>query len=201
MFKKLSCLLSILSILICAPAWANSSSPTPSPSPSASNSAFSFCAPFSTGIPQKVKAPKCPRSMRALGQGPIIHGTKRPGALDPTMRNRFLAAQTAGLALGHKISVRSGWRSWSTQDRLYQNALIKYGSARIASRWVLPPEKSMHVWGLALDIQFASPEAKTWFRWHSNRFGLCRTYENEWWHFEPVVAPGKKCPALKPFAK
>jgi D-alanyl-D-alanine dipeptidase len=31
------------------------------------------------------------------------------------------------------------------------------------------------------------------------RFGLCRRYENEWWHFEPLVAPGTQCPALEEY--
>jgi LAS superfamily LD-carboxypeptidase LdcB len=121
--------------------------------------------------------------------------------MHPHLKNRFLAAQIAAHKLGFRLSVRSGWRSWQTQSRLYQNALTKYKSVRVANRWVLPPEKSMHVWGVAIDIHFGSPAARNWFRWNSSHFGLCRTYQNEWWHFEPVISPGQKCPAMQPFAK
>jgi len=201
MVKKSAFLLGICAILVASPSWASSVSPSASPSPSPSAIAISLCAPISTGIPRKIEAPKCPHGTRTLGLGPVVHAATRPQAIHPHLRNRYLAAQTVGKDLGYKISVRSGWRSWETQARLYQNALTKYKSAQIASRWVLPPQKSMHVWGVALDIQFGSSKAKTWFRWHSNRFGLCRTYQNEWWHYEPIISPGEKCPAMKPYAR
>jgi hypothetical protein len=35
-----------------------------------------------------------------------------------------------------------------------------------------------------------------WLEVNGYKFGLCRVYENEWWHFEPLVAPGQQCPAL-----
>jgi len=197
MGTKYTFLLSLCAILVGSPALAN----TPAPSASPNDTAVSICAPITTGIPQKVPEIKCPAGMRTLGRGRILHGSVRPSAIHPHLRSRFLAAQTTAANLGFKISVRSGWRSWETQSRLYQNALAKYGAARIASRWVLPPEKSMHVWGVALDVQFGSTAAQNWFRWNSNHFGLCRPYKNEWWHYEPVISPGDKCPPMQPFAK
>ncbi|MCX6404856.1 MAG: D-alanyl-D-alanine carboxypeptidase family protein [Actinobacteria bacterium] len=197
MGKKHTFLLCLCPILVASPALAN----TPTPSPSPSLVTISLCAPIATGIPQKVLESKCPEGTRTLGRGPVIHGTARPKGLHPHLRNRFLSAQSAAQNLGFKISVHSGWRSWQTQARLYQNALTKYKSARVASRWVLPPEKSMHVWGVALDVQFGSAAAQNWFRWNSNHFGLCRTYKNEWWHYEPVISPGGKCPPMQPFAR
>lgn len=139
--------------------------------------------------------------MYTLGRGPVLHGDQRPKVIHPHLKNRFLAAQTAAKNLGFNISVRSGWRSWNTQATLYRAALAKYKSERVARRWVLPPERSMHVWGVAIDVQFATPAAKNWFRWNSPHFGLCRTYKNEWWHFEPVISPGAKCPAMQPYAQ
>lgn len=31
----------------------------------------------------------------------------------------------------------------------------------------------------------------------SEEFGLCRTYENEWWHFEVTGDIGDPCPEMK----
>ena len=197
MVNKHAILLGMCVIFVASPALATTASPTPSPE----GEIISICAPKTTGIPEKIHEAKCPLDMLTLGRGPVVHTTERPKVMHPHLKNRFLAAQTAAKNLGFKLSVRSGWRSWQTQSHLYQNALIEYKSARVAIRWVLPPEKSMHVWGVALDIHFASPAAKNWFRWNSNHFGLCRTYQNEWWHFEPVISPGQKCPAMQPFAK
>ena len=197
MVGKIAILLGMCGILIAPPTLATTSSPSPAPS----ELKFAICAPISTGIPEKIAAEQCPKQMRPLGLGPIVHAKTRPKFLNPNLKNRFLSAQTAAHALGFEVSVRSGWRSWNTQAQLYQKALREYKNARIARRWVLPPERSMHVWGVALDVHFGSPKAKTWFRWHSNKFGLCRTYQNEWWHYEPVISPGEKCPAMKPFAK
>jgi hypothetical protein len=44
------------------------------------------------------------------------------------------------------------------------------------------------------------PVAAGWLEINGAKFGLCRVFENEWWHFEPVIAPGWKCPALVPDA-
>lgn len=189
------------------PAWAQSPSPSSSPSssPSPSNSPSVryrlMCAPIPTGLPKQTKLNECPKGQLSLGRGPIVHGLTRPNAINPILRNRFISARTAARNLGFKISIRSGWRSWKLQQSMYERALRQYGDAKTASRWVLPPERSMHVWGVAIDVQFNSPEAKNWFRWNSYRFGLCRPYKNEWWHYEPTISPGGTCPAMLPYAK
>jgi hypothetical protein len=66
-----------------------------------------------------------------------------------------------------------------------------------ASKWVLPPDLSHHPKGIALDVNYpmGQPGAQ-WLEVNGYKFGLCRVYENEWWHFEPLVAPGQQCPAL-----
>ena len=175
-------------------------SPSPSPSGSALVQYQLVCAPIKTGIPEKTQEPQCPKGKLDLGRGPILHSGKRPSQLHPLLRNRFIAARTVARDLGYRLSIRSGWRSWEVQQAMYQRALSQYGNAETASRWVLPPEKSMHVWGVAVDVQFSSVEARNWFRWNSARFGLCRIYKNEWWHYEPTISPGGKCAPLKPFA-
>ena len=199
MVKKSTFIFATMFLVSAPSTFAATVSPTPSPSPSALT--ISICAPISTGIPQKIQTSHCPSGMYTLGRGPVLHSLQRPHGMHPHLKNRFLSAQRAGKNLGFNISIRSGWRSWNTQGKLYRAALIKYKSERVAQHWVLPPERSMHVWGVAIDIHFATTAARTWFKWNSAHFGLCRTYKNEWWHFEPVISPGDKCPAMQPFAK
>jgi LAS superfamily LD-carboxypeptidase LdcB len=80
---------------------------------------------------------------------------------------------------------------------LFNRAIQKYGSAREASKWVLPPDKSHHPDGIALDINYpGDPEDTKWLELNGYKYGLCRVYKNEWWHFEPLVAPGETCPPL-----
>ena len=56
------------------------------------------------------------------------------------------------------------------------------GSLAEAQRWVFPPDKSMHVQGLAIDV--GDGPAADWLADEGARFGLCHTLAWEWWHFE-----------------
>ena len=71
-----------------------------------------------------------------------------------------------------------------------------------ASKWVLPPKKSNHPWGIAIDVNYGkgSRAATKWLERNGYKFGLCRRYKNEWWHFEPLVGPGQNCPAMENYA-
>jgi len=82
---------------------------------------------------------------------------------------------------GHRLSVTSGYRTPAEQEALLAQAVRKYGP-REALRWVFPPERSMHVRGLAVDV--GDRPAAAWLDDHGSRFGLCRTLAWEWWHFE-----------------
>jgi LAS superfamily LD-carboxypeptidase LdcB len=77
-------------------------------------------------------------------------------------------------------------------------AIARHGSAEAAHRWVLPPERSAHVAGLAIDVGPAA--GARWLEERGSAYGLCRVYLNEPWHFEPLVAPGTPCPELQPDA-
>jgi len=60
---------------------------------------------------------------------------------------------------------------------------------------------SHHPWGVAIDVNYPDePVGAGWLEVNGSTFGLCRVFDNEWWHFEPVIAPGWKCPALVPDA-
>ena len=139
----------------------------------------------------------CISPEESLGTAPIFHSDIRPTQLDRTFEVRFLAAQAAAKAVGFNIRITSGFRSQELQERLFKDAVKKYGSESEASKWVLPREISNHPWGTAIDVNYPGDRtAVKWLEENGSTFGLCRVYENEWWHFEPVIAPGEPCPPM-----
>lgn len=58
-------------------------------------------------------------------------------------------------ALGQPITVTSGYRCWKHQERLFREAVQKYGSAKKAAKWVAPPGYSPHEHAAALDCHQA----------------------------------------------
>ena len=180
-----------------SPSPSNQPTPTPSIKPSVFPSArpSHYCASSVSGKPVRISGVHCGRGNFYLGYGPLNKGKSRPAQLDPLLKNRIRAVQLSATAKGFSVGVTSGWRSLNDQQRIYNNAVKLYKNQ--ADRWALPPEKSMHPWGLAVDLHFGSQAAANWFKQNSWTFGLCRVYKNEWWHFEPVIAPGGKCPRLK----
>jgi hypothetical protein len=136
-----------------------------------------------------------------LGQTEIIEGTDRPEEINPLVLARFLSAQAAAKAEGIKITIDSGYRTLVRQDYLFQRALKEYKTPEEATKWVLPKDVSRHPWGLALDVNLNQDKSgASWLEANGATFGLCRVYENEWWHFEPLIAPGGTCPPLLPDA-
>ncbi len=97
------------------------------------------------------------------------------------------------------LCVQDGKRSRAQQQREFDEAVEKFGTRELAARYVLPPDKSMHVKGKAVDVQRLSSAG--WVEEHGGALGWCRRYENEPWHFEydPGYASGG-CPALEPSA-
>jgi len=139
----------------------------------------------------------CLAPEESLGTAPIVHSEIRPTGLDRTFEIRFLAAQAAAKLAGFNIRITSGFRSQQLQERLFNNAVKKYGSENEASKWVLPKDVSHHPWGIAIDVNYPGDrKAVKWLEDNGSSFGLCRVYENEWWHFEPVIAPGEPCPPM-----
>ena len=139
----------------------------------------------------------CIAPEESLGTAPIIHSEIWPTKLDRTFEVRFVAAQAAAKAIGFNIRITSGFRSQQLQERLFNDAVKKYGSENEASKWVLPKEISNHPKGIAIDVNYPGDRtAVKWLEENGSTFGLCRVYENEWWHFEPVIAPGELCPPM-----
>jgi len=158
-----------------------------------------YCANIKSGQIHPIITGKCAIGERSLGLGKLVQQPKRPQQLDKQLIARFNAARTVGASHGYTIAIRSGWRSVNHQQQLFDAAVKKYGSARAATKWVLPPKDSMHTFGLAIDIRYSGNVrgASFWFQKYSSHFGLCRRYQNEWWHYEPLVSPGQPCPTVE----
>ena len=143
----------------------------------------------------------CEKTELSLGAGAISRSLIRPDKLDKQLMNRFKAAQAAAKKDGQALYIASGFRTLSRQQTLFAQAVRRYGSVQEASKWVAPPLVSHHPWGVAIDVNYPDePAGAGWLEVNGSKFGLCRIFENEWWHFEPVIAPGWKCPALVPDA-
>ncbi|MTV24103.1 M15 family metallopeptidase [Nitriliruptoraceae bacterium ZYF776] len=116
---------------------------------------------------------------RAARGGPSRRG-RRPRRLG--LEAALDAARGEATALGLELPVSSGYRSASEQLALLEAEIESRGSREEALWWVAPPASSMHVRGLAVDINHG-PSAD-WLLEHGARFGLCKTLAWEWWHFE-----------------
>lgn len=118
--------------------------------------------------------------------------------LTSKLRQRLKRAIAAAARDGITVRITSGRRSVAKQRKLLNEAILKYGSLKAAMRWVLPPEYSAHVKGRAADI--GPRAAMSWMNKNGWRYGICRRYDNEPWHFEALTSPGLKCPAREPYA-
>ena len=122
---------------------------------------------------------------------PLDPGTAGTEGLDPELAARFAAAQQAAAADGVELRLVSGSRTAEEQQALVDQAVEEHGVPE-AYRWVLPPEDSAHVQGLAIDV--GPTEGTYWLVEHGLEHGLCQTYANEVWHFELLPDGAEVCP-------
>jgi uncharacterized protein YcbK (DUF882 family) len=120
------------------------------------------------------------------------------GRLDPQLLTAIQQAATAASADGITMTITSGWRSPEFQQRLLDGAVTQYGSLAAAREYVQTPEASKHVIGEAVDV--GGVGADQWLIANGARFGLCRIYANELWHFELATDAAGDCPPLLPNA-
>jgi D-alanyl-D-alanine carboxypeptidase len=118
--------------------------------------------------------------------------------LDPLLLNAIQDAARSAQSEGIDIRITSGWRSRGFQQRLFDDAVRRYGSVEIAQQFVASPDVSKHVVGEAVDI--AGDGASDWLIRNGPRFGLCQIYANENWHFELATDGEGRCPPLRPNA-
>lgn len=129
--------------------------------------------------------------------------TGEPGApvggpadgVDADLLARFEAARDAAAAEDVELRITSGRRTAEEQQQLVDEAVAKHGVPE-AYRWVLPPETSAHVQGLAIDV--GATQGAYWLAEHGLEFGLCQTYANEVWHFEKLPDGADTCPEQHP---
>jgi D-alanyl-D-alanine carboxypeptidase len=159
------------------------SSPPSLASPSLA--APSLAAPSPTAATRPLVAPP------ALGQaggdvpdGVTVFDDEIPAVanLDPALLDALRRAATDAARDGVRFQVNSGWRSPAYQARLLREAMVKYGSAEEAARWVAPPNRSTHVSGDGIDV--GGSGATRWLSRNGRAYGLCQIYDNEPWHYE-----------------
>jgi len=155
-----------------------------------------LCADAKTFVTRVVDASQgCSDSERSLGRSAITEPKQPVSGLHPKLSLRFKVAKAAAAKSGITLYIASGYRSTERQRYLFDKAIKKYGSETEAAKWVLPPYISHHPLGLAIDVNYpADPKGAKWLERNGWRFGLCRIFDNEWWHFEAPIAPGEKCP-------
>ena len=162
------------------------------------------CFEKSTATLRVTTADQCQTPLISLGNSALSESASAEGsvvALHPLLQARFDVAQAVALREGISLYITSGYRDEARQAALFANAIKKYGSETEAAKWVLPPQFSHHPHGLAIDVNYpGDPVGAKWLEVNGSRFGLCRVYANEWWHFEGVIAPGESCPEKAPNA-
>ena len=146
----------------------------------------------------------CTATSFDLGRGKltaVVDSASVTDKVHPLLMNRFEAARISAEIDGVHLYITSGFRSKARQAELFAREVVIRGSETEAAKWVLPPNFSHHPLGLALDINYPGDRAGTgWLESNGWRFGLCRVYENEWWHFEGAGEPGRACPPMAPNA-
>lgn len=116
------------------------------------------------------------------------------------LRSDAVAAWTATVAAakaaGVTLCLNDGKRSRAQQQAQFDTYVKEYGE-EVAKQLVLPPDKSAHVIGIAIDVQPAA--GYQWLQDTAGSLGFCRIYDNEPWHFEyhPGYAP-EGCPKRLP---
>jgi LAS superfamily LD-carboxypeptidase LdcB len=143
---------------------------------------------FSPVVTDRIPTPTTSLPLSA----PIPGMTNMQAPAAAAFKRAFAAARVDGLT----PEIRSAWRSAEWQQILFDRAVTKYGSRAEAAKWVLSPARSAHVKGYAIDVH---PQAvASWLEEHGSAYGLCRTYDNEWWHFEYLAS--STCPPRQPTA-
>ena len=142
--------------------------------------------------PAKPKPPTLKQQLASLKASGVRTGVDA-GGLNPEFAARLNAARSAAANAGYSLTWSTAYRSWDTQWGLFYNGVVRRNSMTEARRWVMTPWESMHVRGLAVDINNAA--AAAWLERTNGQFGLCRRYVNESWHFEILGAVGAPCPA------
>ncbi len=121
------------------------------------------------------------------------YADEQPTGMRADAAAAWRATDALAKAAGVNMCLADGKRSREQQQQTYDDYVQQYGP-EMAAQYVLPPAKSAHVLGLAVDVQPYA--AYTWLESTAGALGWCRIYDNEVWHFEydaGYVSAG--CPA------
>lgn len=174
-------------------ATAPATDPTPTksagvPKPATTGGNASGTDRFAPVVTDRIPQPTTSLALSA----PVPGTTNMQVSAAAAFERAFDDARASGLA----PEIRSAWRSERWQQVLFDRAVTRYGSTTEAAKWVLAPERSAHVKGYAIDVH--PHAAAAWLQRHGPAYGICRTYDNEWWHFEYLATA--TCPPHQPTA-
>ncbi len=90
----------------------------------------------------------------------------------------FRVMAKAASKRGVDLRIRSGFRSFAKQEKLYKQ--YRRGQGNLAA----PPGYSNHESGRALDLYVTDHKAFDWLQEHGATYGFHRTVPGEAWHWE-----------------
>lgn len=90
----------------------------------------------------------------------------------------FRVMAKAARKKGVDLKIRSGFRSFAKQEKLYKQ--YRRGQGNLAA----PPGYSNHESGRALDLYVTDHKAFDWLQEHGATYGFHRTVPGEAWHWE-----------------
>jgi D-alanyl-D-alanine carboxypeptidase len=135
----------------------------------------------SNDVPARSTSTSTPTTLPAA-PAPSSTTSSPPTGLNPGLVDAFGRAQAAAADADHELTITSGFRTAERQAAMLAAEVAERGSFDEARWWVFPPDQSMHVQGLAIDV--GDGPAADWLAEKGARFGLCQTLAWEWWHFE-----------------
>ena len=112
--------------------------------------------------------------------------------LDPKFSPALKKFLDASKEAGHDIDIYSGYRTPEHQERLFKDAVKKYGSPEAARKWVAPPGKSKHNYGLAADLKYGTDKAQEWAHKNAKKYGLHFRMSHEPWQIELMETKSDK---------
>ncbi len=130
-------------------------------------------APANPDTPGPESGPECPGYPKYVDE--------KPTGLRSDVVTAWRHAVNVAAGKGITMCLNDGKRSRGQQQAQYDEYVREYGT-QVADELVLPPSKSAHVVGIAVDVQPAA--AYRWLQSTDGSLGFCRIYDNEAWHFE-----------------
>lgn len=152
------------------------------------------------GIPIVNKTYSVPESYKPTNPEQQIQGERCNNCLEKEVMNAFRLMQSDATSIGLNIYIASGYRSYSYQDRLYNNYTAVSGIEG-ADTYSARPGHSEHQTGLCFDLNsvndsFANTDEGRWINENAHNYGFIirypkgkesiTGYQYESWHLRYV---------------